>query len=717
MGLVGPTWAARRGSPGAKGPVDTARRAVVSYRSGDYAGARKLLLPLADRGALTSLRSRDYLLYLLAESELLLGEETSDRRVWQSAQRHLRELEKLSTSPLLSLARVRLADCLYRLSPDGKSDAEVGTLYRAALASGRSEIDAAMLRFRLGEIAERAGKKNDAREHWRKLYIEHPLHPFAATAQERLRKLDATVKLEVGERIARAKNLLNGHRWFDAVAELRAIPADAGPALRDEIEYWLGTSIYRTRRDYPGAAEKLLGVATRMKGERQAEAMFHGARALSRADKDDEAIAGYRALVRSHPRSHWAPEASFLAGWVEWNRTRYREAITSLLDTVRSYTGPFAEEARWYMGFSRYLLNDNADALGDFEHLTKRPGLLGQKGSYWAGMTELRLGQKAAAIVRFRRLVESHPFTYYSQLARLRLREQGVPLGPFGDTPQSESADGLTAWPDKPDAELLRDARLQRVTELLQLELRWEAAQELRRVESALVHEFTAARAVPTLIGLYTSGEQFQRPHLLAEVHGVSALRRDPHRVPQARPYWEAKYPLAYRALIERFAPSAGNPPRYLYSIMQKESAYNPQDISTADAIGLLQMIPPTSRRVAAHIGRPYTDDILYDPEGNIQFGAWYIGNLLKKFKAQIPLGAGSFNAGPRAMMRWLDKNGDRPLDVFIELCPYRETREYMKKLLDIYAHYVWLWDRQDYLPSLQIDRKYLTPAEDGIDY
>jgi soluble lytic murein transglycosylase len=126
-------------------------------------------------------------------------------------------------------------------------------------------------------------------------------------------------------------------------------------------------------------------------------------------------------------------------------------------------------------------------------------------------------------------------------------------------------------------------------------------------------------------------------------------------------------------------------------------------------------MIPPTSRRVAKLIGRPYTDDVLYDPEGNIQFGAYYIGHLLKKFKGQEALGAGSFNAGPNAMIRWLKKNGDRSLDEFIELCPYNQTREYMKKLLDIYAHYVYLWDKQEYLPDLKVDKDYL--QSDGIDY
>ena len=97
---------------------------------------------------------------------------------------------------------------------------------------------------------------------------------------------------------------------------------------------------------------------------------------------------------------------------------------------------------------------------------------------------------------------------------------------------------------------------------------------------------------------------------------------------------------------------------------------------------------------------------MLYDPEGNIQFGAWYIGHLLAKFKKQIPLGAGSYNAGPKAMMKWLKLNGERPLDEFIELCPYTQTREYMKKVLDIYARYVYLYEKEDYLPASTVDTR-----------
>lgn len=691
------------------------RQAVAAFRSGDYAAVRSELLPLAGRGELRTLKAQDYALYFLGESEALLGEEQQERRLWQSAAQHLRLVAAMADSPLAVPARARAADCLRRLGKPAAKDTEAA--YRETLSNPKPSIDAAVVRFRLAELAADAGKSSDARAALRKLYIEYPLHPLAETALTRLHELDATATLAASEHVSRAKNLIQNRRWPEAIAELAALPTDLAPALRDEIEYWTATSFYRMRRNYSGAAQKLLEVSKRMHGESQAEAMFHGARALSRADQDDEAIKGYKAVVEAHPKSRFAPEASFLAGWLEYNRSRYAEAIANLQETLRRFSGPFAEEARWYIGLSRYLLADYPAALPEFEALSKRSGAVAGKGSYWAGVTLLKLGKKPEAIERWQRLVDSQPLGYYGMLARVRLRDEGVKVTLFAD-PARRSADGLWSWPKPAElaqSPLLAEPPLQRVAEMLLVGLDAEASMELRRSEQPLIQHYGAAQALPVLFELYTRAQSFQRPHLLAEVHGAGALRRDPQKVPAARPLWEAVYPLAYRSFIEKYGPTGENPPRYLYSIMQKESAYNPHDVSYADAIGLLQMIPPTSRRVAANIDRPYTDDVLYDPEGNIQFGAWYIGRLLKKFKGQIALGAGSFNAGPKAMLRWLARNGDRPLDEFIELCPYTQTREYMKKLLDIYAHYVYLWDGEEYLPSLQVDKNYLT--SDGIDY
>ena len=688
------------------------QKAVTAFRAGEYATTRAELLPLQNKDQLAGLKSRDYALYLLGESEALLAEEQSDRKLWQSAFTHLRLVENLSESPLSGQARARAADCARRLGKPEQKLAEAS--YRAALAAARPSVDGATVRFRLAELALLADKNAEARAALRKLYVESPLHPLADQALARLHELDAGLTLDASEHLSRARNLIASRKWPEAIAELQTLPKDLGPALRDEIEYWLGTSFYRMRRNYAGAAQKLLDVAKRMHGEKQAEAMFHGARALSRADQDDEAQKGYKAVVEAHPRSHWAPEASFLVGWLDYNRGRYSEAIPSLKETLRRYSGQFAEDARWYIGWSQFLLGNYAESLPELDQLSKRSGLTGGKGSYWGGMALYRMGRKPEAIERWQRLIEAQPLSYYGMLARARLKQEGVAVTLFAD-PARRSAEGVPDWKLPLEPRVLADAQLLRPIEMIEVGLDIEASQELRKLESALMQRYGSGSALPVLTSLYNRAHSFQRPHLLAEVHGSAALRKDPHQVPAARPFWEAMYPLAHRALVEKYAPTGENPPRYLYSIMQKESAYNPHDVSYADAIGLLQMIPPTSRRVAKLIGRAYTDDVLYDPEGNIQFGAYYIGHLLKKFKGQEALGAGSFNAGPNAMIRWLKKNGDRSLDEFVELCPYNQTREYMKKLLDIYAHYVYLWDKQEYLPDLKVDKDYL--QSDGIDY
>jgi soluble lytic murein transglycosylase len=141
---------------------------------------------------------------------------------------------------------------------------------------------------------------------------------------------------------------------------------------------------------------------------------------------------------------------------------------------------------------------------------------------------------------------------------------------------------------------------------------------------------------------------------------------------------------------------------------MRKESGFEPHDLSYADAQGLLQMIPATTTRVAKVLGIPYDAGKLYEPEYNVRTGSWYIGHLLRKFKTQIPLGAGSFNSGPRPVMKWMDQNGDREMDELVELVPFTQTREYMKKVTENYARYRYLYANEIYEQPLTVDKHYV---------
>ena len=84
---------------------------------------------------------------------------------------------------------------------------------------------------------------------------------------------------------------------------------------------------FHMRRDYPTAGALLLGAVDHLSGDKAASAQFHGARAMSRVDRDDEAIAGYRKVIAQFPHSRFAPEAQYLSGWLEYNRGRFRQSI------------------------------------------------------------------------------------------------------------------------------------------------------------------------------------------------------------------------------------------------------------------------------------------------------------------------------------------------------------------------------------------------------
>ncbi len=198
-------------------------------------------------------------------------------------------------------------------------------LYEAALQQhNATDIDAAVCRFRIAQIVEAAEVpkaapvKVAAIAAYRAVYVQHPLHPLAELARQKMTELDAGTNITVAEHITRAKLMTAGRAWPTAVEELKALGNVGTPEELAEAEYWLGTTLFRMRHGYEEAAQKLLDVWNKLPGEeRKAEALFHGVRAQSRADHDDQAILGYKDVVARFPHSKNAPEASFLIGWLQ----------------------------------------------------------------------------------------------------------------------------------------------------------------------------------------------------------------------------------------------------------------------------------------------------------------------------------------------------------------------------------------------------------------
>jgi len=668
-------------------------KAVRAFESGNYARAYTIASRLGHAG----LENGDYATYIAAQSGFLIGKH-------RAALAGFSALTKQSGSRFSAVAAWRVADCEWELGNIEKAR----KAYERLIAGKRAASgDLGLARFRIAEAFRLSKKSDRARSAYRDVLLLHPAHPLADRAAARLRELGGpnAAALSARDRIARAKRLTSDHMWHRAIAELRRVGDDISPSDRRLRDYWTGVTLFKMRRRYEDAGHLLLGVYKDM-GSDAAFALFHGARALSRADFDADAIRWYQRVVAEYPKSKWAQEAQYLSGWLEFNMGHYRAAVPYLEKMLRVYPrSRWTNNTRWFLGFSHYLLGEYDAALDSFEKLGKIDDRLeGGKGRYWQARTLQKLGRDKEAVRVYRDLVGAFPFCWYALLARARLKEQKIDIGVFGDNPRP--SDRGTAIDERVDERLASDPLIRSADELIAAGLKVEAGRELRRGEKAFLKRHDRSAALAILLERYRRAGNFNRPWYLAVVYGKQALGAPPKG--RAKVWWQHAYPLAYDDFIEKWRHLGKCPRYYLTSIMRKESGFDPHTRSYAEALGLLQMIPPTTRRVVRELDMEYSDDLLYDPELNIKTGAWYIGRLLHKFRDQIPIGAGSFNSGPRPWMRWLDENGDRPMDEFIELVSYHQARGYAKKVTETYARYLYLYEGAVYEQPLVVNRKYV---------
>jgi soluble lytic murein transglycosylase len=127
------------------------------------------------------------------------------------------------------------------------------------------------------------------------------------------------------------------------------------------------------------------------------------------------------------------------------------------------------------------------------------------------------------------------------------------------------------------------------------------------------------------------------------------------------------------------------------FGIMRQESSFNPNVVSGAGAVGLMQLMPATAQHTAYRDGIPYSDN-LFDPRENMLIGSAYFDGLIKDFGNCLPLAIAAYNAGPTNVAHWLASNGDPELghqaggaDIidWVEEIPFNETRNYVQRVTE----------------------------------
>ncbi len=514
-----------------------------------------------------------------------------------------------------------------------------------------------------------------------KLWTDYPGTPEATVAVGRLdaRAESGSWQPAPADSYRRAQFLLD-QALYEQAAEtlrefLRRVPEHPD---RDEAQYKLGLAYIRMKRYEEvrplleslvegkgrvagksaawlakvyvrsGQGERLLRFVENLSGiplsPRQL-ASVHLSAGVWLEDKDrlEEALTMFRRAAEAGAGTSVGPKAQWRVGWLEYRTGRYREAAETFRLGITS-----GNEHGWAPQFL-----------------------------YWRGRA-LEREQDPGATAAHAELCRQYPLTYYGKLVSscTKVFEKGSGLNGQGDDPPTAEAADIPS--------VLKDqVHYRRALELLEVAWKEEAAREL----TWLVQQGVRNRAV--LLELSDRLSQADAHHealRLAKIYFRDYLEGG--RRPAASDLWRVAYPMGYVPVIRSYA--AGSVDPYLVAaLIREESLYDAKALSPAGAIGLMQLMPATARRLGGEgedLGK--LRDLLFDSETNIRLGSRYLGTLVQRFSGNILHAVAAYNAGPTAVSSWVRRNGARDPEEFVELIPYRETRGYVKRVLRSYREY-----------------------------
>jgi soluble lytic murein transglycosylase len=274
---------------------------------------------------------------------------------------------------------------------------------------------------------------------------------------------------------------------------------------------------------------------------------------------------------------------------------------------------------------------------------------------YWQGRAKEAAGREQEARTYYE-TAANYPTAYYGQLARARLGLDEVVLRP----PPSPPVD-------------LHNLELARVFDILYAV---DARDVVASMAADLADKANDEAALATLAEIATRHDDARTTLLIGKIALGRGLPLEHYAFPDfGVPNFQQIGPPVERCVI--------------YSIVRQESAFNPKVVSSANALGLMQVTPAAGRDTAKRFNVTFDQRrLLSDVTYNAQLGTAELGNDIASWRGSYILAFVAYNAGPRRAKEWIDQYGDPrdekvdPVD-WIERIPLSETRNYVQRILE----------------------------------
>ncbi len=484
------------------------------------------------------------------------------------------------------------------------------------------------MKFVLAGLLRETGNIEEAKRHFKEIYIA--ACPLSREARAELETDDLTA----GDFLARGTNLIKSRHYEEAEKTLRAALGRGDRNLTKDITEKLALALF-SQRKYEEASGFFIEV----------DDLYNAARSYIRSGKQKEFENAMNKLTRA---GDYKGARLMIAYSGELRRDGKTGEALKLLAKVRKIYPEAEEEAFWSIGWIHYLNGDSKKAQKTFEQMYAK--YRSPKYLYWEAKALEKSGGDASRLYK-----ELDDDGYYGLLA-------GLKTG--GSLKLQEDAAGLPQLGRMERVDILATAGLRKhaIRELLMMAEQNSDNQSLREIATKLMELQEYRRAI---LVTSTLPEKTRPPEIL--------------------------YPLAFWPRVTSAASNYNIDPFLLLSLIREESRFDPEALSSAGAIGLMQLMPQTAKTTAQSLNLSVNNpNSLYDADLNIKIGTHYLNILLRQFDS-IPAALAAYNAGGQRVKKWLLDGNYESYDEFIEDIPFDETRNYVKRIITSYYRYTLL--------------------------
>lgn len=615
-----------------------------------------------------------YATYYAARAQMRLGKHGDALRMFRALQQR---------DPAGYLREAALIGEAEALEEAGDHDKAADIYDRLSKARPLALDDVLM---RLGREAQAAFEEQRALEAYARVYYEFPLSETALTARARLDASGHFQPITAGSsrfrfEFGRAQRLFGAKQYGPARSAFDALRSSAVDDDREVVDLRIAESDYYLKR-YRSAHDSLTPHTT--KGARQAEALYFHA-VSSRALGDSATyLKNVRLLVDKFSDQTWAEEALNHLGTQYIRQDDDAAADTVFRELVKRFPrGTYTDRAVWKVGWRSFIggkYDETAElferAAVNFPRSDYRPAWL-----FWAGRAHEQSQRADLAQARFNLAATDYLNTYYGRLSVQRLGGRVPAPRVIAETPAPVVPLPANEYVVRALLEIGRydDA----LKELKYAQRQWGESPTLQATTAWILRQQ----------GLAASGrEQF---NLLRG--SINTMRRAYPQFMAAggehlpREVLSIIFPISYWELIQKYSAANDLDPHFVAALMAQESTFVADIRSSANAVGLMQLIPSTARAMARKLGLRYSPKLMTNPETNIRMGTAYLSDKIREFGSPH-LALASYNAGERAVRRWLSERPGVPVDQFIDDIPYPETQNYVKRILGTTEDYRHLY-------------------------